>query len=274
MTNRTDLLRNKGRIYVFDERAAVKDWVELTLVDTVNWSSPTNPIEVKSPSGITVYESIDPDAQISFDWYHPGNYSAIELLFRGALELDSYDGETAQEETVVVRFGALGDAASLPGFDGDKTVVTVSAVVLDATPATTYTVTTDYTLAVDATTGMSHLVQVSGGSIPLNTDIRVTYTYTPLASNVLRPIENGQLDPRFVIIDTPTDPNDATKYRRYYLPRATITSDLMHSHLEFGKENANPNIMPVTLKYQKPDTATNQSKWYWIDTVHDVPVAA
>ncbi len=273
MTNRLDLLRNKGRIYVFDESAAVKDWRELTLVDTVNFTGASNPIDIKSPSGNSVYQSIDPDAQISFDWYHPGNLSGIELLFRGALDLDSYDGLTAQVETVVVRFGALGNAASLPGFDGDKTVVTVSAVVLDSNPSTAYTVSTHYTLAVDTATGMSHIVHVSGGAIPLDTDIRVTYTYTPLASNILRPIENGQLDPRFVIIDSPTDPNDLTKYRRYYLPRATVTSDLVHSLLEFGTENANPNIMNVVLKYQKPETGTKQAAWYWIDTVFEVPAA-
>lgn len=265
-TNRKDLLRTIGRLYVFDEAAAVKDWVELSVVDNVKFTSASNPIEVKTPSGITIYKSIDPDAEISFDWFHPGNLSAIERLFRGVVSLDSYDGSTAQSETVIVSFRAAGDAFPLPGFNGAKTAVTVSAVVLDSNTSTAYVATDDYTVSVDSDTGMSFLVHVSGGDIPLDTDIRVTYSYTPLASNILRPVENGELIERNIMIDCPVDPNDATKYRRYYLPRATVTSDLMHSMLEMGKDNTNPNILPVTLRYAKPETSSNEPKWYWIDT--------
>jgi hypothetical protein len=268
MAVRKDLLRNKGRIYVFDEAAAVKDWIELTVVDNVKISHPSNPIDVKTPSGISIYKSNDIDAEISFDWYHPGDLSKIELLFRGGISNTAYTGSGSQAETVIVNFRQASEAFPLPGFNGDKSVVTVSAVVLDSNPSTTYALTTDYTKSVDADTGMSFITQVSGGSIPLNTDIRVTYSYTPLKSNVIRPIENGQLVDRFVIIDCPTDPNDSTKYRRYFLPRSTVVSDLMHQMLEFGENNSTPNIMPVSLKYAKPETGKNFAQWYWIDTAN------
>ena len=66
----------------------------------------------------------------------------------------------------------LASASDSPGFNGAKTVVTINSVKsLDL--ATTYTVTTDYTVAVDSVTGISHLVHVSTGAIPLNTDIVV-----------------------------------------------------------------------------------------------------
>lgn len=266
MALRKDLLRNKARIFVFDEATAQKKFVELTVVDSFEMVHPMNPVEIKTPSGITIYRSVDMDARASFDWFHPGNLTAIERMMRGPVTKTTYDGSTAQAETVVVNFRAANDSFVLPGFDGDKTVVTVSAVVLHSTPATTYTVTTDYTLGVDTATGMSYITQVSGGSIPLNTEIRVTYSYTPLASTILKPVENAEQHDRFFVIDTFVDPADLTKYRRYFLPRCRVVSDLMHRALEVGKDNTSPNIMPVTLEYSKPETGSNEASWYWIDT--------
>lgn len=265
---RKDLLRTKGRLWVFDEASTQKKWRELTVVDNVKFQASANPVEIRTPSGITIYQTIDLDPSISFDWYHPGNNDLIELMYRGALTSTTYDGLTAQAKTVTVNFRQNNEAVPLLGFDGDLTVVTVSAVVLDSTPATTYTVTTDYTLAVDATTGVSMITHVSTGSIALNTDIRVTYSFTPLASKLLEPVDNGNLVLRTIMIDSPLPSATDTKYRRYILPNCTITSDLMHSMLELGQDNTSPNILPVSFKYQRPDTNSRAQRWMWFDTVN------
>jgi hypothetical protein len=138
VNSRKDLLRNKGRISVFDERAAVKDWVEIGVVDNVRVSHPTNPIEIKTPSGITIYKSIDLDAQVTFDLFHPGNLGAIELLYRGVVSLTNFDGSTTVAgEDATIRFSAVSEAHPIPGFNGDKTAVTVNSV-KSADLATTY----------------------------------------------------------------------------------------------------------------------------------------
>lgn len=212
---------------------------------------------------------VDPDAELSCDWYHPGDPTLIELMFRGAVSLTTATGSADITESVLVEFNNASDAFPLPGFDGDKTVVTVSAVVLASNTATSYTVTTDYTIAVDPVTGVTHIVQVSGGSIPLKTPILVTYAYRPLAGKILKPIDNGEQIYRNFILDVFTNPSDATKYIRHFMPRSTVTSDLIQQHVEFGKDNSSPNIMPITIRYAKPDTNTNDAKWYILNT-HNV----
>jgi hypothetical protein len=269
MSIRKDLLRNKGRLWVFDELAANKVWREVGIVDSCKFSMMSNPGDAKTPSGVTIMNWIDPDAEITCDWYHPGDLSIIECLFRGALSLTSSAGSTDITESVLVEFNNASDAFPLPGADGDKTVVTVSAVVLASATSTTYTVTTDYTIAVDPVTGVTHIVQVSGGSIPLKTPILVTYTWRPLAGKIIKPVDNGEQIFRTIILDVFTNPSDATKYIRYVLPRCTVTSDLVQQHIEFGKDNSSPNIMPLAFKYAKPDTNTNDAKWYILNT-HNV----
>jgi hypothetical protein len=260
------LLKNKGRMYIFDEAAAVKDWKELTVVDNVKISNPPNPIEIKTPSGITIFQTLDLDAMVSCDWYHPGDLAKMELLTRGVTTLTSYSGGTQTEDVNIV-FRKVSEAFPLPGFNGDKTVVTINSV-KSADLATTYTVTTDYTVAVDSDTGISHLVQVSGGAIPLNTDIVVNYTYTPLTSKTLKPDYDGAIVFRHVMIDVFVDQNDLTKYRRFFLPNCTIQTELGQSLLEIGQDNTSPNIVPITFKYAKPDAGSKDPKWYYIDTVN------
>lgn len=268
VNNRKDLLRNKGRVYVFNELSTVKDWQELTVVDNIRISHPANPVEIKTPSGISIYKSVDLDGMVSFDWYHPGNLSKIELLFRGAITKSSYDGVTAESNTTcLINFRAVSEAFPLPFFDGDKSAVTVDWVKSED-EATTYTLTTDYTVAVDADTGITHIVQVSGGAIPLNTNVKVQYDYTPLASTIIKPDYTGVMMPRHVMIDVFTNASDLTKYRRYYFPNVTPTSELMHTALEIGKDNTTPNIMPVSLEYAKQDGVSAYPTWYWIDTAN------
>lgn len=259
------LLRNKGRMFVFDEAASVKAWKEVTLVDNVQIANAPNYVEIKSPSGITILETLDLDAEISCDWYHPGDLKKMELLARGVTSLTGYDGSTTQTESVAVNFRNINEAFPLPGFNGSKLVVTINSV-KSADGATTYTVTTDYTVSVDANTGISHLVHVSTGAIPLNTDVIVNYTYTPLKSNVLKPDYNGVIVLRHVILDAFVDQTDLTKYRRFYLPNCSLETELGQSLLHIGKDNTKPNIMPIKMKYAKPDPGSNDPKWYYIDT--------
>src|SRR3954451_5248132 len=95
MTNRDDLLKFKGRLWVLDEKAAVKKFVEVTVIDSVKTMFPLNRTEIKTPSGITVYQTAEPGAKIEFDLYHPGNNTVMDLLFRGPVNKTTYDGTTA-----------------------------------------------------------------------------------------------------------------------------------------------------------------------------------
>lgn len=264
MSTRKDLLKTKGRIKIFDEVA--KSFTELTVVDNINVETPPNPIEIKSPSGVTILTSMDMDLQASFDWFHPGNADAIEKLFRGAIDKVTNDGSTTVTEDVEVKFNTSGDAVLLPGFNGDKTVVTVNTVKLKSNLATTYTVTDDYTVTVDADTGFSYLTHVGGGVIPVGVEIVVNYDYDPLESNTIKPNGNGVLEDRFIIIDEFPDCNDLTKYRRWYLPHMTANSAIVHSMLKIGEDNQSPNIMPVTMMYKKPEACSDRDTWYMIDT--------
>ena len=264
--NDNALLKNKGRLWVFDERAAVKAWTEIALVDNVRITHPANPVEVKSPSGITVYRTLDLDSMLEFDLYHPGDNSVLELLYRGVIDLTEYDGATAQNEVVSIKFRNASEAYPLPGFDGDKGAVTVNSV-KSSDLATTYSLTTDYTVAVDSVTGISMIVQVSGGSIPVGEEVIVDYDFTPLESKVLRPNFGADLVDRHLLVTTFVDCDDLTKYRTYYLPRATATSDLQHSLLETGEDNTNVAILPVKMELAKPDACGKEAKWAWYDTV-------
>lgn len=266
MPNKKALLKNKGRLWVLDELAATKAFVEIALIDSVDVKHPVNTTEIKTPSGITVMKTTEPGASISFDLYHPGDLSVIERLFRGIVEKTTYTGSAAQVETVIINFRNVGDCAVLPGYNGAKTAATITSIKsLDL--ATTYTVSTDYTVTADALTGMTLITHVSPAStIPLNTDVVVTYSYTPLKSTVLKPNYDGNIIERFLVVDSYPDKSDATKYRRYFLPKATVMSDMVHSLLEVGKENSKPNILPVTLELATPDIGMNEPVWYWIDT--------
>ena len=53
VNNRKDLLKNKGRMFVFDEAAAVKAWKELTLVDNVK-GTVISSVSVDVSTGITM----------------------------------------------------------------------------------------------------------------------------------------------------------------------------------------------------------------------------
>lgn len=268
MSNRSDILRNKGRLYVLDELAAVKKFKEVSVVDSVKITQPVNRTEIKTPSGITIFTTSEPECSLEFDLYHPGDNSVLELLFRGPVSLTKYDGTTAVTgEKVAISFAHAGDTAVLPGFNGAKTAATITNI-KSVDGGTTYTGSgTDYAAAAaDSATGMTLITHVSGGSIPLNTDVIVTYSYTPAKSYQLNPKFNGDIIDRFIVIDA-VDPSDSTKYRRYFLPRASATSALEHSLLENGKDNSNPNILKVSMQLAQPDPYGNDPKWYWIDTI-------
>lgn len=266
VVNKKALLRNKGRMWVLDELAATKAFKEVTVVDSVEVKHPVNTTEIKTPSGITIFKTQEPGAMLSLDIYHPGDLTMIERLFRGIVEKTAFSGGTATEN-VAVSFRNLGDCAVLPGFNGAKTAVTVNSV-KSADLATTYTGSgTDYAAAsADSLTGMTILTHISGGAIPLNTDVIVNYTYTPLTSTVVKPNYDGNIIDRFIVIDSFTDKSDNTKYRRYFLPRATVTSDLVHRLLEVGKENTAPNLLHVDFELSTPDVTQYDPTWYWIDT--------
>lgn len=261
---RKDLLKSKGRMWVFDEKSTVKDWIELTVVDNIKVMNPTNPVEIKTPSGMVIFKTLDLDAMISLDWYHPGDLAKMELLYRGVVDITTYTGGV-QNEKVIISFRQVSEAFPLPGFNGAKTAVTVNSV-KNEDETTTYTLTTDYTVAVDSTTGITHIVQVSGGAIPLNAKLVVNYDYTPLAGKILKPNYDNALVFRHIVLDSYPNPADLTKYRRYYLPNCTIETELGHSLLEVGSDNTTPNILPITLKYAKPDYLSNDPKWYYQDT--------
>lgn len=143
MSNRNDLLKFKGRLYVLDETSAVKKLKEVTVVDSVKIMHPINRTEIKTPSGQTIFTTSEPEASLEFDLFHPGDNSILDLIYRGAFNTTKYDGSTAvtgQKEAI--NFRSLGDCAVLSGFNGAKTAATITNIKsLDG--ATTYTVTTD-----------------------------------------------------------------------------------------------------------------------------------
>ncbi|PQO47372.1 hypothetical protein [Blastopirellula marina] len=247
----------------------MKDFTLISVVDNVRITGAINPVEIKTPSGQTIYKGADMGMAIELDLYHPGNLAALELLYRGLVTNVAYDGETTVAgEDVTISFFSSGGAFPLPGYNGDKTAVTVNSVKLASNTATTYTATTDYTVAVDADTGISYLVHVGGGSIPVGTEIVVNYDYDPGEGSIMRPVNNGVQRDRFVVIDCVTDCSDATKYRRYYLPHAFVVSDLLHQLLEYGQDNTSPNILPIRFEYAMPDACSTRSAWYWEDRVN------
>ncbi|HEV7282297.1 MAG TPA: hypothetical protein VGN57_18995 [Pirellulaceae bacterium] len=266
MSNVKALPKEKGRLYVWDESSGVKDLVEISLVDSIEMAYPANPVKLKSPSGITVLSFIDMKARLTCDWYNPRDNAKLELLLRGAVTNTNYDGTTAQSETVRVRFRNTGEAFLLPGFNGDKTPVTISAVTLADDVSTTFTVATDYAVAVDADTGYSYISHVGAGDIPVDTDILVTYSYTPLASTMLKPVESGELAPRYFVIEILPDPTDPTKYIRYYLPNATIESDLVQRLLKVSTENQNLNVLNLVFAQDTQEEAQNYAPWSIVDT--------
>lgn len=266
MSDRKDLLKNKGRIKVLDELAATKAFVEIGVVDNVQISHPANPVEIKTPSGITIYKSVDLDTQLSFDLYHPGDLKVIERLFRGAVTRTEHDGSTAvagAKQRVIFR--NAGDVAALVGFDGDGTAVTVNSI-KDVTETTTYTVTTDYTVNYDSESGLTLITHVGAGSLPLDTEVLVNYDYTPAKSQELAPNTDGTLIDRFMVIESYPDCSDTSLYRKFILPRMTVESDLVVQLLEIGEDNTNPNILSVTMSYKKPDVCQNLAEWKWFDS--------
>lgn len=271
--NKKALLKEKGFLYVLDESADQAKWVEVCAVDNFKEDIESTPIELKTASGDTIYRSLILDPKMSFDLYHPGDLTLLEQLFRGVVSLEENDGATeVGGEQVAVSFRAVSEAAVLPNYNGDGSAVTVTSVVLASDVTTTYTVTDDYTLVADPLTGMTLIVHVPTGDIPLDAEVIVTYSYTPLASRILRPVEDGDTVPRFFMVVTYPDLTDTTKYRRYFLPHSIITSPISHAILGAGTKDGmkTPNIMPVTVEYEHPELISQKARWYWIDT-HNAP---
>lgn len=269
MANDNALLTTKGRLYVFDEGSTQKKFVELSLVDNINVTFPANAVEINSPSGVQVLKTVDFGAQISFDFYHPGDLVSLERLFRGGVSNTNYDGVTAQAgEDVEITFANASEAMPLPGFNGAGTAVTVNSVTLKSDGVTTYAATTDYTLSVDTATGVTVITHVPTGGIAADATVIVNYDYTPLASNILKP-DGSQLVERDMMVQVFEDCNDATKYRKIYLPRMTASSDLVMQLLRVSDENQNPNLLSVTMDYARPDSCTDAAAWYIIDS-HNV----
>ena len=232
-------------------------------------TNPHNPVEIKTPSGITIYKTHDLGRAPQFDWYHPGEQHEDGSSSSAARqELTTYTGSGPQgSRTWHISFRQTGEAFPLPGFNGAKTVVTITSV-KRADGSTTYTVTTDYpsrsTRSPASTTsprGRRHDPGQHGR--------RRSTTPTPRSrATVLKPDYQQNLVDRYLVIDA-VDPGDAIKYRRYFLPKATATmAALEQILLEMGKDNTSPNIMKVTFDLSKPDAYSTDPVWYWIDTIN------
>lgn len=270
--NRDDFIRHKGKVRVFDDIEG--EFVDVSFVDSVKPTAPVNAFEIKSPSGSTIYRGSEMGMSLECDLYHPGKNELLELLYRGIVTNTNYDGETAETDAeVAIAFFQAGGYFPLPGYtplddEGDPVPVTVSTVALASNPSETFTETTDYTVETDTLTGMSFLAHVTNGSIPVNTELIVTYSYTPGAGSILRPVQNGTQRDRFVVVDSLVDCDDLTKYRRYYLPHCFVVSEIIHQLLEVGPNNQTPNILPVRFEYAIPETCSKRSAFYWEDRVN------
>ena len=262
----SDLIVNNATMYVLDELNGKNVVSQISVVEDVSFNVALNKTDVTTTSGTVLTSITDPLASVTGVLYSPGNMANLELLFRGAVSNSTYDGVTTEAgfETTI-KFGAAGDSVVLPGFNGDKTAVTINSVVLTSNNATTYTVTTDYTVAADPT-GVTLITQVAGGSIPLDTEVTVNYDFTPLQGSVLQSSSTGVLKSRTVILRETPDCDDDTKYRMIIIPGVVATTDLNLSFLDVTTDNASPNVLNFTLEQQSVEKCAAGNEWIIYDT--------
>lgn len=260
------LLVKNATLYVLDELNNVNAFQKLSVVEDIVFNYNVNRVDVKTTVGTTLMTVADPRAVVNGILYNPGNNRMLELLFRGGVTRQTYNGSTPQaNEALTIKFSAAGDAVALPGFNGNGTAVTVASVALKSNPATTYSSTTDYQVVLDPLTKLTLIKHRTTGVMALETEFVVTYTYTPLASDILRK-GSGVLKPRtFVIHEEPVF-GDPTKYRRIIIPNAVATTDMSLGFLEVNSENASPNSMNISFEQQKQISTDNYPEVTIIDT--------
>ena len=265
MPENQNAIIKRGILYAHDEVA--KTIVKIAYVEDLTFTNAQNQVDVVATSGYVLQSFVDPRASITGTLYTPGDNKLLELMFRGSVTNVKVNGSTAIAGNVaVIKFPASATSVVLPLFNGAKTAVTVTHIKNTANPSTTYTLTTDYTVTVDSATGLTMINHVGAGTIPVDTEVTVTYDATPLASNVLQPVVGGVLRPRTFIIHE--EGADATKYRRLVLPDAVATTDIELPFLNISSDNASPNVLNFTFTQQKRDIGTKNINWALIDTIN------
>lgn len=245
------LILNSATLYVLDETTG--SFQKISRVDDVTFNYAANSAAITTASGFTLARVSDPRATISGIFYNPGKLESIELMARGLVDVDTYDGSTTVTgEIVTLKFDSANQYVALPGYNGDKTAVTVTSVKLKSNQLTVYTVTDDYTVSADPT-GVTLIKHVSGGDIPLGTEVVVNYSYEPLAGNILKASSSGILETRTVMLHMQPDCDDATKYIRVICPAMYLTSDITMNFLDRGADNSEPGIMNFTYEQEKPE---------------------
>lgn len=245
------LLVSNATLYVLDEINNINAFKKISILEDLSFNFNLNRAEIKTTAGTTLTTVADPRAVLNGILYNPGDLEALEILFRGAVIRQVYNGSTAQAgEEVTIKFSAAGDAIALPGFQGNGSAVTVNSVRLKSNLATTYSAVTDYQVVLDPATKMTLIKHRTTGVMALETEFVVNYDYTPLAAEVLRK-GSGILKPRTFIIHEQPIATDATKYRRIIIPNAIATTDMSLAFLEVNSDNAQPNVMNVTFEQQK-----------------------
>lgn len=259
------LIQN-GVLYALD--AAGNKLTKLTVVEDINFTDAQNVTEVTTTSGRVLKTFTNQRASITGTLYTPRDAEALSLLFRGAITVTTLDGSTAiAGKEAVVKFPKANDAILLPVANADKSAATVNSIKLTSNPTTTYTVSTDYTVSVDSVTGLTLIKHVSGGSIPVDTEVTVNFDVTPAASSLIEPIAGGTLIPNtFVVVET--NPDDTAKTAVLVVPAAVPQTDIELPFLILTDENASPNVMNFTLQQEKRDVSVNHINWAMVDMIN------
>lgn len=260
----SDSLIQNGVLYALD--APNNQLTKLAVVEDIVFSNAQNVVDVTTTSGQTLKRFVDPRASISGILYTPRDAKMLELIFRGSVKVSELDGETAiAGKECVVKFEKADDAILLPIANASKTAVTVNSIKLTSNISTTYVVSDDYTISADSQTGLTLIKHVSGGAIPVGTEVTVNYDVTPAASQILEPIRGGELIPStFVIAET----DSSGKTALTVVPAAVATTDLELPYLTLSQDNASPNVMNFTLQQDKRDISTNHIDWAMVDSIN------
>jgi hypothetical protein len=258
------LLDQKGLLYVLDPCAG--EYKQVCVVDNIQVSWESTPIDVKTPSGISVLKKASVLPSISFDYYHTADLPAIELLYQGVLSQTYYDGSTTVNRTVEISMED-GCCASIPA--SSATVNSITS--LDG--ATTYTVSTDYTVSNDTATGQTVVCHVTGGGITAGTRVLVDFDQTPSEGHVLTRDSVGLPKSLDMIVIAQCDCDDNSKFRKYVLPRMTVESTFTHTLIETGDTTSDITPVSVTATHTKSDGCENVAEPYWVDTCYVEPTA-
>lgn len=252
------LIDQKGKLFVLDNCAG--EYKEVCVVDNLQVSWESTPIDVRTASNISVLKKASVLPTISFDYYHVADLPALALLYRGVLTQTYHDGVTAILGTTTTLSFEDGCCQALCAAMASNVTVTS----LDG--ATVYADGPDFTFKNDTLTDQTLICHTAGGAIPVGEGVLVTYDYTPTEGHILSRDAVGLAKPLDMMVVAQCDCDDKTKFRKYVLPRMTVDSTFTHTLVETGDTTTDITPVSVTATHTKSDGCENVCEPYWVDT--------